>query len=543
MQELLKLRNVSFEFLNQSLFENINASIQKGAIIGVIGKNGAGKSTLLQLLQGNLKPTKGQLQYMQKNTTTFYVEQEVETHISNEINKLEANLLSKWNVPSTDFTQLSGGEKLKARLAEGFAKNVHLLLLDEPTNHLDKQSTELLIEQMKNYKGTILVVSHDRYFLDAIATKIWAIEGKQLFEHTGNYSTYIKHREQRRLSQHHEYEKQQQMIKRIESQIKELSSWSQTAHAQSTKKEGFKEYYRVKAKRMDAQVKSKRKLLEKELEKVKTEKLAPDYTVNFSIDTHKKLGKRFLEVKNLTKTFGIRTLFQKVNFTILHGEKIAIVGPNGSGKTTLLKIILGHESTMGDVWISPSANIGYLTQEVFDLPLEQTPEQLFYKETFEARGKVQNLMKHLGFTASQWTEPISNMSMGERVKCKLMAYILEEKDVLILDEPTNHLDLPTREQLEETLVQYNGTLLVVSHDLYFLNRITNSKLIIDNNAIQKHLNSNPETTNDLSELRLKLENERQEILGKLSFISSKDKEYDILDQKFKELTKQINKLK
>ncbi|MGG0658547.1 ribosomal protection-like ABC-F family protein [Rummeliibacillus pycnus] len=543
MQELLKIFNVNFEFLNQLMFENINATIQKGDIIGIIGKNGAGKSTLLQLLQGNLKPTKGQLQYSQKNLTTFYVDQEVETHISNEVNDLEATLLSKWKVPSTDFKQLSGGEKLKSRMAEGFSKNAQLLLLDEPTNHLDKQSTELLIEQIKKYYGTIIVVSHDRYFLDVIATKIWSIEDKQLFEHKGNYSSYMRHREQRRLSQQHEYEKQQQMIKRIEAQIKELSSWSQTAHAQSTKKEGFKEYYRVKAKRMDAQVKSKRKLLEKELEKVKAEKLAPDYSVNFSIDTHKKLGKRFLEVKNLTKTFGKRTLFQKVNFTILHGEKIAIVGPNGSGKTTLLKIFLGLEPTMGDVWISPSANIGYLTQEVFDLPLEQTPEQLFYKETFEARGKVQNLMKHLGFTSSQWTEPISKMSMGERVKCKLMAFILEEKDVLILDEPTNHLDLPSREQLEETLAQYTGTLLVVSHDLYFLNKITNCKLSLTNNTIQKQFDITPEKTNNSSELRLKLENERQEVLGKLSFLSPKDKDYDILDQKFKELTRQINELK
>ena len=140
------------------------------------------------------------------------------------------------------------------------------------------------------------------------------------------------------------------------------------------------------------------------------------------------------------------------------------------------------------MWVSPSANIGYLTQEVFDLPLDQTPEQLFYKETFEERGQVQNLMKHLGFMASHWTEPIMNMSMGERVKCKLMKYILEEKDVLILDEPTNHLDLASREQLEDTLAQYNGTLLVVSHDRYFLEKTTNTKLIFSNQPSHKQLN-------------------------------------------------------
>ena len=177
----------------------------------------------------------------------------------------------------------------------------------------------------------------------------------------------------------------------------------------------------------------------------------------------------FLEVKQLRKEFNNRLLFENVNFTIQHGEKIAIVGPNGR-ENNITKDDYGAETAQGEIWISPSANIGYLTQEVFDLPLDKTPEDLFYKETFEERGKVQNLMKHLGFESSQWKEPIRYMSMGERVKCKLMAYILDEKDVLILDEPTNHLDLPSREQLENTLAEYNGTLVIVSHDRYFLRK-------------------------------------------------------------------------
>lgn len=545
MQELLKLQHISFEFQDQPLFEDINATIQRGEIIGIIGKNGAGKSTLLQLIQGKLKPSNGQLNYPQKNITTFYVKQEVESYHSKNVNPLEATLLSKWNVPTTDFNLLSGGEKLKARLAEGFSKDVDLLLLDEPTNHLDVESTELLINLMKNYKGSIIVVSHNRYFLDQVATKIWSIEDKELFEHNGNYTDYMHHREQRRRSQQLAFEKQQKMVKRIESQMDQISNWSQSAHAQSTKQDGMKEYYRVKAKKMDKQIKSKRKRLEKELEKAKVEKVSPEYKVKFSINQQKKLGKRFIEVKHLAKSFGNQTLFHDGNFTIQHGEKIAIIGHNGSGKTTFLKIIMGLENSDGDLWISPSANIGYLTQEVFDLPLSQTPEQLFYKENFEDRGKVQNLMKHLGFTAAQWKEPISKMSMGERVKCKLMSYILEDKDVLILDEPTNHLDLPSREQLEETLSEYDGTLLVVSHDLYFLKKTTSSKLVFSNKILQKQLDSTLEHENksDTTELRLKLENERQEVLGKLSFLSSNDPEYMHLDQKFNELTRQINNLK
>jgi macrolide transport system ATP-binding/permease protein len=401
----------------------------------------------------------------------------------------------------------------------------------------------LLVDQIKHYPGTIIVVSHDRYFLDLVATKIWSIENKKLIEQKGNYTHYIKIREQRRITQAREFEKQQRKIELVENQINELTSWSQKAHAQSTKQEAFKEFYRVKAKRMDAQVKSKRKRLEKELEKTKVERVEEDHSVNFSLDTNTKVGKRFLEVKNLKKQFGERILFEQTNFTIQHGEKVALVGPNGSGKTTFLNIVMGNEEACGgDVWVSPSANIGYLTQQVFDLPLEQTPEQLFTRETFKERGKVQNLMKHLGFTASQWSEPIEQMSMGERVKCKLMLYILEDKDVLILDEPTNHLDLPSREQLEITLADYSGTLVVVSHDQYFLSKTTSVQLIFENQRIQKRLIQESEKVDSLAEQRLTLETERQEVLGKLSFISPKSPEYKELDQRFNELTKKIKEL-
>ncbi|KFN01348.1 ABC transporter ATP-binding protein [Bacillus clarus] len=542
MTELLKLNDVYVEIMDHTLLKKMKATVKQGEIIGVIGKNGAGKSTLLQLINEKIEPARGQLEWQQMDVTMAYVEQEKEEFASKELTALEVELLAKWGVPTNDFHTLSGGEKLKVRLAKGFAENPNLLILDEPTNHLDEKSTEFLIEQIKNMSGAVIVVSHDRYFLDAVATKIWSLEEKKLNEHEGNYTSYMQAREQKRMTQQREYEKQQKNIERVESQIKELSSWSQKAHAQSTKKEGFKEYHRVKAKRTDAQIKSKRKRLEKELEKKKIERVQPDYTVEFSIQENKKVGKRFLEVKQLKKGFNERVLFEKVNFTIQHGEKVALVGANGCGKTTLLKVIMGTETAQGDIWISPSANIGYLTQEVFDLPLEKTPEDLFYKETFEERGKVQNLMKHLGFQSAQWKEPIQQMSMGERVKCKLMAYILDEKDVLILDEPTNHLDLPSREQLENTLAEYNGTLVVVSHDRYFLEKTTNSKLVFLNNSIQKQLKEAPKQRNNLDELRLKLETERQEVLGKLSFLTFQDEEYMELDKRFKELTKQIKEL-
>lgn len=541
MKELLKLQNVRYEIKDLVIFEEVNASVQQGDVIGIIGKNGAGKSTLLRLIAGELVPSGGQLDWLQPNTETVFVEQETETHSFDEVSASETVLLHRWQVPEHDFSLLSGGEKLKARLSAGFAQNAHLLLLDEPTNHLDSGSIELLTNQIRKYPGTLILVSHNRHFLDAVSTKIWSLENRKLIEHRGNYSSYMEARQQKRLAQQREYDQQQKMVGRIEAQMDELTSWSHKAHAESTKQEGYKEHYRLKAKRMDKQVKSKQKRLEKELEKINAEPLEPEYEVNFSMKATHKTGKRFLEAKGLSKSFDGNLLFDQADFTILHGEKVAIEGPNGSGKTTLLKILLGQETADGEVWMSPSASVGYLTQEVFDLPLEETPAELFYKETFEARGKVQNLMRHLGFTAEQWNEPISAMSMGERIKCKLMLYILEERDALILDEPTNHLDLPSREQLEETLSHYTGTLLVVSHDQAFREKTTTSKLVIADHRIEKQLDAPAPERDDTGELLMRLETERQEVLGKLSFMAAKDPQYGELDRRFNELTQEIKK--
>ncbi|MCA1055847.1 ABC-F type ribosomal protection protein [Rossellomorea aquimaris] len=542
MREVMKLLNLRYEIGNQTLFEEVNGSVQEGDVIGIIGRNGSGKSTLLHMIYGDIEPVDGTIQWLQSGVSMELVVQETTSHSPGAMSPAERKLLEKWQVPTHEYSLLSGGEKLKARLARGFASNTDLLLLDEPTNHLDQASLEQLKEQINEYRGTVILISHDRYFLDEVAKKIWSLETGKLIEHSGNYSSYMEARKQKRLTQQREYEKQQKMVKRVEDQMRELTSWSQKAHAQSTKQEGYKEHYRVKAKRTDSQVKSKQKRLERELEKAKVEEVEEEQTVKFSLHASHKKGKRFLEVKDLAKGFEGRMLFSKGAFTIQHGEKVAVTGPNGSGKTTLLKVIMNVEDADGDVWVSPSAHIGYLTQEVFDLPLDESPHQLFDKETFEERGKVQTLMKHLGFMATQWNEPIRQMSMGERVKLKLMKYMLEERDVLILDEPTNHLDLPSREQLEETLSQYHGTLIIVSHDRYFLEKTTNVSLVIENGRIHKKLQDEAPVRNDQEELKLKLETERQEVLGRLSFMVPGNASYAELDRKFMELTKEINAL-
>ncbi|WP_107942797.1 ribosomal protection-like ABC-F family protein [Metasolibacillus fluoroglycofenilyticus] len=539
MMELLKIHDVTIELEQAILLQNVSLSLIEGEIVGIVGKNGAGKSTLLHLLNGELRQSAGVLQW-QRSVEPVYIVQEQETY--DEQYSGEAELLAKWHVPSNEYATLSGGEKLKLRLAYGFSKAKDVLLLDEPTNHLDKESIELLIEQIKAYKGTILVASHDRAFLDQVATTIWAIENTKITTYNGNYTHYKKVRADERKAQQHAYEQQQKKIERIEGQLTNLTNWSNKAHAASTKQEGFKEYHRVKAKRTDAQIKSKRKRLEQELRVAKVEQVAKPYEVQFEINATAKRGKRFLEVTGIEKCLANKLLFSSQHFTVMHGEKVALVGRNGAGKTTFLQMIMGKETYRGKLWLSPTASIGYLSQNVFDLPLEQTPAQVFYRETFEARSEVQHLMKQLGFTAMHWQNPIATMSMGERVKLKLMQFILQNKDVLLLDEPTNHLDIESREQLEATLQQFSGTIIAVSHDHYFLQQITSEQLVIQDGVLSKNT-IKQEIQQNTSVSLLALETERQAILGKLSLAKPNSTQYMELDKRFNELTKEINALK
>ncbi|KMK77563.1 ribosomal protection-like ABC-F family protein [Alkalihalobacillus pseudalcaliphilus] len=544
MIELLKMNQVQVEFQERVLFKNIHVAIKKGSVIGLIGRNGSGKSTLLKLINGDMMPTSGVIEPLIDSLAITTVEQEQANFEINVNEPDEMEQLKKWGIPLVHYQHLSGGEKLKVRLIEGFAKQSDLLLLDEPTNHLDQEGLTKLQNQIRHYQGSVIVISHDRAFLDDVVDTIWAIEDTTLHEHEGNYSSYIKAKEQQRLHQQQEFDKQQRKIKQINQQIHTLGNWSASGHAQSTKKGGFKEYYRVKAKKKDKQIKSKKRRLEAELAKNKVEAVKEEHQVQFSLQMDHKLGKRFLEINQLEKWFTDTQLFSAEHFTINHGEKVALTGKNGSGKSTLLKIIMGEDSSYtGNLWISPAAKVGYLSQDVFDLPLNSSPKDLFAPTSSSAQEKVRHIIKQLGFTAAQWQQPIREMSMGERVKCKLMKYLLEEKDVLILDEPTNHLDLPSREQFEETLSHYRGTLIVVSHDRYFLEKTTQIELKFEQGHLVKKLTKEPiQQLDNVEEVRMQLETEKQEVLGKLSFLPSNHPDYQKLDLRFKEIIKHIKEL-
>ncbi|MCZ8536781.1 ATP-binding cassette domain-containing protein [Paenisporosarcina quisquiliarum] len=547
MTLLGKLQNLSIQFGMKTIVKDVTMDIHSGGCIGIVGANGEGKSTLLSVLANEMEPSKGFIQWYGGIPSMHYFKQQV-TEVQ-ELSLAQKSGLPKWHIPKgRAYELMSGGEQMKQRLVEAFSNKVQLLLLDEPTNHLDQQSLQELIVQVKRYKGTVLVVSHDRHFLDEVADSIWEIEHQGVKAYEGNYSVFRHHKEEQRKAQAHLYEVQQKKIARIDEQISELQNWSAKAHSQSTKQEGFKEYHRVKAKRMDSQVRSKRKRLEGEKAKAELNRPTEEKKVSFSIEANRKQGNRVIESRCVTKTFGSHTLWKDASFTIKQGERVALVGPNGCGKTTWLRMLMEEEPYEGELWKTNAKRIGYLRQSIDDLPEEKSPDEWFAPRDFDSRGLIQTLMTNLGFGKEHWHLPIGLMSMGERLKLKLMAFMLEQKDVLLLDEPTNHLDLPSREQLEQTLEMYSGTIIFVTHDRYFLEKIATKLLVFEKGSMKKIDMSYKEWQNRQVETAqqqqlLMLETERQAILGEISFIPKHDVRYDALDQRFNELTVQIKALK
>jgi macrolide transport system ATP-binding/permease protein len=557
---IIKATGIEMNFNLRKILDNISFDIKNGERIGLVGYNGTGKTTLANILTGKLTPDKG---FIEKSPelTIGYLTQSID-YEGNDIFSTDGDLLQhsselglkkvyEWE--EKRLNHLSGGEKLKLALSNVWASKPGFLILDEPTNHLDFKGIEWLIEELQKFKGPVLIISHDRHFLDKTVTRIFEIENTRINFYNGNYSDYQKEKQHRLETQMHHYEIQQRKKEEIEMQMEQLSSWSEQAHKTSTKQGrdyGHKEYHRVKAKKRDAQVKSKMKRLQSELEKNKVEKPLEESKIRFQFDSKGNRGKRIIEAKNLTKSFNERTLFLDSHFYINHGESIGLLGENGCGKTTLIKMLLGESPvTSGELWKSESLKAAYLSQDVDDLPGDNTAlEALGYTDR-EGILKARTLFANLGLMEQFITKPIRTLSLGERTRVKLVDMLMKEYDILILDEPTNHLDLPSREQLEKTLSEFNGTIITVSHDYYFLNKLCNNLLVFENQKIQRiemkpeeYLYKNSPEPTDEKETLMIIENRIATILGELSLIDQKNPKYVELDSEFNELLKQKRKL-
>jgi macrolide transport system ATP-binding/permease protein len=548
----------------RKILDNISFDIKNGERIGLVGYNGTGKTTLANILTGKLTPDKGfvekspELKIGYLTQSIDYEGSEFQQSLSSEGQILqhssELGLKKVYEWEEKRLNHLSGGEKLKLALSNVWASKPGFLILDEPTNHLDFKGIEWLIEELEKFTGPVLIISHDRHFLDKTVTRIFEIENTKLNFYIGNYSDYQKEKKHRTETQMHHFEVQQRKKEDIEMQMEQLTAWSDKAHRTSTKQGrdyGNKEYHRVKAKNRDKQVKSKMKRLQSELEKNKVEKPLEETKVKFQFDSKGSRGKRIIEAKNLAKSYDERSLFSNCHFYLNHGERIGLLGENGCGKTTLIKMLLGETSiSNGELWKSDSLKIAYLSQDVDNLPEDRTALEALGFTDRENILRARTLFANLGLKEQFITKPIGTLSLGERTRVKLVDMLMREYDVLILDEPTNHLDLPSREELEKTLSEFNGTIITVSHDYYFLNKLCDKLLVFDNQRI-KRVEMKPEEyfqkeqtaePAEKKETLMIIENRIATILGELSLIDQKNPKYNELDSEFNELLKQKRKL-
>ncbi|QGQ94892.1 ABC transporter ATP-binding protein [Paenibacillus psychroresistens] len=580
---LINIRGIKKSYGDLAVLENIHFDIRKDERIGLVGMNGAGKTTLANLIFGSLAQDGGAITFHRQQLKIGYLQQSTSYSVNTFCNMIDPedstikanrflefsshlglNKVQDWD--SQRFSGLSGGEKTKLAIAHIWASKPDMLILDEPTNHLDFQGVEWLIKELKTYGAATMIISHDRYFLDHTVERIIELENGRSLSYPGNYTFYREEKLRRYQSQLHQFEEQQKYEHKIEAEITRLKNWSNKAHREAGKvgkmaemRAGVKEFYRSKAKKMDQQVKSRIKRLEK-IESEGVMKPKEENKVEFEWSSPEKRGRRLIEAKQLTKSFGYRTLFQESSFYIQRGDRIGLLGPNGCGKTTLLQMILGREPIdSGQLWVSPSAQIAYLTQDVSGLDPQRSVLELLQGAHVDPMqvGKARTLLANMGFDESMLIKPIQQLSLGERTRIKLAQLLMQDQDLLILDEPTNHLDLTSREQLEDTLSTYNGTLMIVSHDRYFLEKTCDKLLIFADGKIQRFERGFAEykekieqqksaplaNREDIHEQKMIIENRMAYLLGELNKYSSADSQYVALDMEFKrlvEMKKQIS---
>lgn len=570
---IVKINGLTKHYGDKAVFENVSFDIRAGDRAGLAGYNGTGKTTLANLLFGALEPDKGSIT-RKADLKIGYLLQSVDysvQHFKDALNsqgdqtmleaagRLGLQKVADWE--EERLLHLSGGEKLKLALAQVISSNPDLLILDEPTNHLDYHGIEWLADWLQTFKGAVLIISHDRHFLDRTVSHIFELHNKKLKEFKGNYTAYRQEKKRQLEEQKHDYEEQQRHKAKIEGQMENLRSWSEKAHRNSTKQGslserrqmGYKEYHRAKAKKMDVQVRSKMKRLEAELVKNKVEKPLEEAVVQFEFDAAGKRGKRIFEAKGLQKSFDGRTLIESSHFYVKHGERIGVIGRNGAGKTTLIRMLQGIEALSGgELWKSPTLKIACLSQDVGDLNADESVLDAMHAVGRDKLLEARTLLANMGLKEEKIEQKIDCLSLGERTRVKLAGLILNEYDCLILDEPTNHLDLPSREQLEETLSQFEGTLIIISHDRYFVEKLCDKLLVFENGSIRRAemkigeyysaLKNGNTVTNDDEEDLLKVNNRLTAVIGKLSLINRDHPEFQEYDNEFARLIREKNLL-
>ena len=519
---IAQAQDLEQRFGGNTIFSNISFSVPDNARIGLVGPNGAGKTTLLKIMTGQQEPTSGQFT-INKGLKVGYIAQEnaldedktiwdeMLTVFDNLIEKNkritkmqeqiaehpeDEDLLKRYDQLAYDFEQeggftyqaeiksilngfnfkentwqkvigtLSGGEKTRLAFVKLLLQKPPVLLLDEPTNYLDLDTLDWLEAFLKNYQGAIITVSHDQYFLDHLANQIFELNFGKLTTFKGNYSQYVKERELMNNQQEAAYEKQQEKIKKEEEFIqKNLVRASTTKRAQS-----------------------RRKALDK-MERIKPPKHKQKVRINFTSD--RPSGKEVLIAKDLTIGYPDKTMVSDIDFQVNKNDRVAIIGPNGIGKSTLLKTIMKKlEPKDGSIKYGASLDIGYYDQELQSLdPSKTVLDTIWDRHKTMPEKDVRSILASFLFTAEDIDKTVGQLSGGQKARLTLTVLSLEKDNFLLMDEPTNHLDIEAKEVLEQALDTYDGTLLFVSHDRYFINELAN-KIISVRDGHAKIYNGN-----------------------------------------------------
>ena len=526
---VLSCNNLNKSFGIDTILENINFTVNEGDKVGIIGVNGTGKTTLFKVLSGIYGYDSGDI-YLGKGVEIGYLEQntnfqseksiyeevlevfsdlmEMENYIRNleiriseessnpnskELDKLmneyshKLELFSELNGygyksevkgilkglgfsdddMQTPINILSGGEKTRVLLSKLLLKNPSLLLLDEPTNHLDSDAIEWLEVFLKQYKGTVIIISHDRYFLDQVVNRVFEIHNKKLKTYNGNYSKFIELSKVEKELEVKKYEDQQKEIKKQEESIERLKAYGREKHLKRAR--------------------SKEKMLDKVEVLDRPDVHRKRASIKFSPSVSS--GNDVLEVKDISMGYGERILFKDINFNIYRGEKVALIGANGIGKSTLFKIIMNEIVPLsGSTKLGTNVHVDYFHQEQKTLNLDNTIIDEIWDDHPELnQTTLRNMLGSFLFEDEEVFKKISTLSGGERARVAILKLILSNANFLLLDEPTNHLDIDSKEVLEEALLNYTGTLFTISHDRYFLNTVVDKILVLDSEGITEYL--------------------------------------------------------
>lgn len=508
----LTLNGIKKYFGATEVLDNITFEVQSGEKVGIVGRNGSGKSTILKIIngienydEGILAIRKGasmgylaQIPNFPENFTVLNVlesafEKLFETshkmrvledkmsalnddalniaineygqlqhifeveggyEIEEQMSKICAGLKIGDAYKLQPFSTLSGGEKTTVILGKILLQKSDIMLLDEPSNHLDMESIEWLEDYLKEYKGTALIVSHDRYFLDRVATKIVEIEDMEATTYIGNYSAYVETKEKNMLLQFEAFKEQQKKIQAMEKTIKDLRDWGLRADNSKF----FKRAVSIE-KKLEKMTRIERPVFEKE-----------NMKLNFSKTDRS--GNDVIIIDSLTKGFNDKILLENAKLLVRYGEKTALIGKNGCGKSTLIKLILKeYEADNGSAELGASVKLGYLPQNINFENEECTVLEVFRDNIVILEGKAREYLAKFMFFGESVFKKAKSLSGGERSRLKLAMLMYEDINLLILDEPTNHLDIDSMETLEETLKSFEGTVFFISHDRYFINSL------------------------------------------------------------------------